>query len=114
MLDGLALVAGLALAITASVFAETRWPVAEGSWRWALPGPLLRKLIIVTHPSWDWDQYVFELLLIGAYVSLLYALADWIGPYTVVTAFLLVTAARMGTHAALRSLNVTSDVDASA
>jgi hypothetical protein len=110
MLDALALVAGLALAITASVFAETRWPVPEGSWRWAVPGPLLRKLIIVTRSSWDLDQYVFALLLIGRAVC-----ARGVdGPYGGVAAFLLVTAARMGTHAALRSLNVTSDDDASA
>jgi hypothetical protein len=106
MLDALALVAGLALAVTASVFAETRWPVPEGSWRWAFSGPLLRKLISPTHPSWDREQYVYLLLILGAYVSLAYALADWIGPYGVAAAFLLVTAVRVGTHAAMRSLNV--------
>lgn len=114
MVNALALVAGLALAITASVWAETRWPVAEGSWRWAFSGPLLRKLIIPTHSSWDRDQFVFSLLLIGAYVPLLYALGGWIGPYGVAAAFLLVTAARVGTHAAMRSLNFRRSEDGSA
>jgi len=111
MIDALALVAGLALAITASIFAETRWPVPEGSWRWALPGSTLPRLVSVTH-SW-WSQGVFALLLIGGYVSLLYALAHWIGPYAVVAAYLLVVAAMVGTHAALRSLNVRRHEDAS-
>jgi hypothetical protein len=115
MVDALALVAGLALAIAASVFAEMRWPVPKGSWRWAFSGPLMRKLISPTHPSWDREQYEYLVLVLGAYVPLVYAFGDWIGAYGLAAAFLLVTAARVGTHAALSSRgNVTNDDDAPA
>jgi hypothetical protein len=80
MIEALAFVAGLALAITGSVLAETRRPLPEGSWRWAIPR-------LTSFRDSHWKQNGYALMLIGSYVSLLYALGDWIGPYALAAAF---------------------------
>jgi hypothetical protein len=107
MIEALALVAGLALAITGSVLAETRRPLPEGSWRWAIPR-------LTSFRDSYWKQNGYALMLISSYVLLLYALGDWIGPYALAAAFLMILAVMVATHAALRSRNVREGDDRSA
>jgi hypothetical protein len=92
MIDVLLFVASIASAIALVLYSETRWPVAEGSWRWVPPRPVG----VVA-------QFVVVMLSFVIYLAMVVAIAGWLGPSALLVGFLIIAATAICTRWLFRS-----------